>query len=249
MKIAVCIKQTPDTTTRVRIAPDGKSIEEGGINWVINPYDEFAIEEGLKLCEQHGGEVTLVSLGPASIEKTIREGLAMGAHNAIRIDVPAVPADPLVTAKALAAVLKDGEFDLIILGKQAVDDDHAQMPSLVGQALNLPTVTVVVELKIDGTQGSALREIEGGHQRVSFGLPAVIGAQRHLNVPRYRTLKGIMQAKKKTIEVRSISLEAEKLQIGKLFYPPEKKEGKVFDNGVEAVPEVVRLLKEEAKII
>lgn len=249
MNIAVCIKQTPDTTTRVKIGDDGKSIIEEGITWIINPYDEYAIEEALQLTEKNGGEVTIISLGPASIDKTIREALAMGAHKAIRIDAERIPADPSATSAALAKVLQEGNYDLILMGRQAVDDDHAQIPSRVSQAMKLPCVTMVVDLTIENGKGSALREIEGGHEKVSFSLPAIIGANRHLNEPRYRSLKGIMQAKKKKIDVVEADLPAEKLMVEKLNYPPSKEAGKIFDNGAEAVPEVVRLLHEEAKVI
>jgi electron transfer flavoprotein beta subunit len=249
MNIAVCIKQTADTTTRVKISDDKKAVVEDGVTWIINPYDEFAIEEALKLTEQHGGEVTIISLGPPGIEKTIREALAMGAHKAIRIHAERVPADPAVTAKALAEVLKGGNYDLIFMGRQAIDGDHGQMPSRVAQAMNLPCVTVVVKLTIDGQKGLALRETEGGHEKVSFNLPAIIGAQRHLNTPRYRSLPGIMKAKKIPIEVRQVELTKEKLVIETLNYPPAKQAGKIFNTGAQAVPEVVRLLHEEAKVL
>lgn len=249
MNIAVCMKQTPDTETQIKIQDDGKSIDTSSIKWIVNPYDEFAIEEGLRLTEKFGGEVTLISLGPPGIEKTIREGLAMGAHKAIRIDAPAVPDDPVVTANALVEVLREGNYDLILFGKQSVDDDHTQIPSLVGAALDLPTVTVVVELQIEDGKGTALREIEGGHEKVSFTLPAVISAQRGLNEPRYRSLKGIMAAKKKPIDVKTVNLAEEHLVIEKFNYPPAKKPGRIVGEGADAVPELVRLLHEEAKVI
>ena len=249
MKIAVCVKQTPDTTTKITIAGDGKSIDKSGIQWVINPYDEFAIEEALKLTESHGGEVTIITLGDSGTEKTIREALAMGAHNAIRIDVPEVPYDPTVTAKALASVLKEGGYDLIMMGRQAIDDDHGQVPQLVATLLQLPCVTVVDKLTIENGKGTAVREVEGGNETVSFSLPAVIRANSKLNQPRYRSLKGIMQAKKKTIEVKTVDLSAAKLSLEHLSYPPAKGGGKIFTNGVEAVPELVKLLREEAKVI
>jgi electron transfer flavoprotein beta subunit len=154
MNIAVCIKQTPDTTTRIKIADSGKSIVEDGISWIINPYDEYAIEEALQLTEKHGGEVTIISLGPAGIEKTIREALAMGAHKAIRLNAERIPSDPAVTARALVEVLKDGNYDLIFMGRQAVDDDQGQVPSMVSQAMNLPSVSMVVELNIEGAKGT-----------------------------------------------------------------------------------------------
>ena len=249
MNIAVCMKQTPDTTTRVRIADDGKRIAEDGISYVINPYDEFAIEEALQITEKHGGEVTLVSLGPASIEKTIREGLAMGAHKAVRVNVERMPDDPTVAAGALAAALKDGGYDLILFGKQAVDSDHNAVPAMVGQALDLPTITVVLKLEIGPEGGTAHREVEGGTESIPFTLPAVIAAQRNLNEPRYRSLKGIMQAKKKTIEVVDAALPEAKMVVESLEYPPEKQAGKLFKNGAGDAAEVVRLLREEAKVI
>lgn len=249
MNIAVCVKQTPDTTTRVQIRPDQKGISEDGIKWVINPYDEFAIEEALQLAEKNGGEVTIVTLGNQGSESTIREALAMGAHKAIRINVDRVPDDPVVTAKALAEVLEAGGYDMILLGKQAIDDDQSQMPSMVAQALDLPCVSSVVNLEVDGTAAKAKREIEGGYEYLTFTLPAVIGAHRHLNEPRYRTLKGIMQAKKKTIEVIEPSLADAKLSIEVMTPPPAKSAGKMYPNGAEAVPEVVRELREVAKVI
>lgn len=249
MNIAVCIKQVPDTETKIKIAGDEKSIVEDGIKWIINPYDEYAIEESLKITERDGGEVTIISLGPAGIEKTIREALAMGAHKAIRVDAPSIPFDPVVTAKALAEVLRDGGYDLIFFGQRAIDSDHSQVPSMVAQALNLPCVPIVVKLEIDGNNATAYREIEGGDEKITFKLPAIVSAQRGLNIPRYRSLKGIMQAKKKEIEVRQISLDEQKMAISKLEYPAEKAAGKIVGEGAEAVPELVRLLHDEAKVI
>jgi len=249
VNIAVCIKQVPDTETKIKIGGDGKSIAEEGVKWIINPYDEFAIEESLKITEKEGGEVTIISLGPASIDKTIREALAMGAHKAIRVDAPSIPFDPTVTAKALAEVLKDSGYDLIFFGQRAIDSDHSQVPSMVAQALSLPCVPIVVKLEIEGDDATAYREIEGGDEKISFKLPAIVSAQRGLNIPRYRSLKGIMQAKKKEIEVRQISPSQEKIFVRKLEYPAEKVAGRIVGEGAEAVPELVRLLHDEAKVI
>ena len=247
MNIAVCIKQTPDTTTQIKIN-DGKVVEDG-IQWIINPYDEFAIEEALRLTEKHGGEVTIVSLGPARVEKTIREALAMGAHKAIRVDCDAIPEDPGVTAKALADVLRTGSYDLIFTGRQAIDDDHGQLPSRLSQLMDLPCATVVVELNVDGERATALREVEGGHERLSFSLPAVVGANRHLNEPRYRSMRGIMQAKRIPIEVVPAGLTEPQLFIDSVKYPPQKGERKLFTNGATDATEVARLLRDEARVI
>ena len=249
MNIAVCIKQTPDTTTRVQIADDGKSIVEDSIQWIISPYDEFAIEEALQLAEKHGGEVTIVSLGPARVEKTIREALAMGAQHAIRIDCDTIPEDPGVTAQALADVLKDRGFDLIFTGRQGIDGDHAQVPGRLAHLLGWSCASVVIELNIEGEKGTALREVEGGSERVEFTMPAVIGANRHLNEPRYRNMRGIMKAKRIPIEVVQPEMPDAQLEITAYVYPPQKGERKLFEGGANDVAEVVRLLREEAQVI
>ena len=249
MNIAVCIKQTPDTETRVKIADDGKWIVEDDIQWIINPYDESAVEQALLLTEEHGGEVTVISLGPDRIEKSIREALAMGAHKAIRLDSDRMPTDSLATARALIAVLQDGGYDLIFMGQQAIDGDNGQIPQFVAQALNLPCVTAVEEFHLEDGKGWGRRVLEGVQEKVGFNLPAVIGVNRRLVEPRYPSFRGIMQAKKKPIDVQPASLGDEHLVIERLSYPPEKAAGQLFENGVEAVPEVVRLLREEAKVI
>ncbi len=249
MNIGVCIKQVPDTETRPKIADSGTEIQKQGIKWIVNPYDEFAVEEALQLTENDDGEVTIISMGPADIEPSIRGALAMGAQKAIRIDAPANPDDQLVIAKSLAKVLKEKNFDLILFGKQAIDDDAAQVPQMVAEALDLPCATVVVKINLEGNKATVEREIEGGKERLSFSLPAVISAQKGLNEPRYRSLKGIMQAKKVPIEVVAAEAEQGNVKIEKLQYPPQKQPGKIVGKGSEAVPELVRLLHEEAKVI
>jgi len=249
MNIAVCLKQTPDTTTRVKIADDGKSIIEDDIQWIINPYDEAAVEEAIRLTEQHGGEVTILSLGPARVEQAIRAALAMGAHKAIRLDSERVPVDPLITARALVEVLQEAAYDLIFTGQQAIDDDHAQVPQRIAQAMKLPCVTAVEELHVEDGQGWGRRVLEGVREKVSFRLPAVVGVNLRLVKPRYPSFLGIRKAQKKPIDVRAATLDAEHLVVERLFYPPEKTAGRLFNDGVNAVPEVVRLLHEEAKVI
>ncbi|RQV98365.1 MAG: electron transfer flavoprotein beta subunit/FixA family protein [Calditrichaeota bacterium] len=249
MNIAICVKEVPDTETRPKLKDDNQDIQREGIKWIVNPYDEFAIELGLQLTEKHGGEVTIVSLGPKEIEPTIRSALAMGAQKAIRLDGPRTINDPLTTARVLAKVLKEKNYDLILFGKQAIDDDHAQVPQMVSEALELPCATVVVKLEVDGEQAYAEREIEGGKEKLAFSLPAVLSCQKGLNEPRYRSLKGIMAAKKVTIEEVKPELDSQKLSIKKLSFPPEKKPGRIVGEGVEAVPELVQLLKDEAKVI
>jgi electron transfer flavoprotein beta subunit len=244
MRIAVCIKRVPDSETRVKIASNGKSLDEAGVKFVLNPYDEFAVEEGLRR-----GEVTVVCLGPAAAQETIRTALAMGADRGVLLQTDAVPADGFVTAQALAAELQPGGWDLILFGKMAIDDYNQQVGPMVAELLGLPCVTAVAHLEIDGQKGVAEREIEGGIEVVEFPLPAVLTADKGLNEPRYPALKGIMAAKKKPLEVKPVQLGAGAIEVVALTPPPERKEGKIVGEGPGAVPELVRLLREEAKVL
>ena len=250
MKIAVCIKRVPDSETRVKIAADGKSLDEAGVKFVVNPYDEFAVEEALRRKEKAGtGEVAVFSLGPAAAQETIRTALAMGADRGVLLQTDKIPADPFESAKLLAAELQASSWDLILFGRMAIDDYNAQVGPLVAELLNLPCVTAVAHLEIDGTKGVAEREIEGGIEVVDFPLPAVLTADKGLNEPRYPALKGIMAAKKKPLEVKPVQSGAGSLEIMALTPPPERKEGKIVGEGAGAVSELVRLLREEAKVL
>jgi electron transfer flavoprotein beta subunit len=244
MKIACCIKRVPDTETRVKPAADGKSLDEGGVKFILNPYDEFAVEEGLRR-----GEVTVLSLGPAAAQETIRTALAMGADRGVLLQADRIPADGFETAKAIAAELKDGGWDLILFGKMAIDDYNHQVGPMVAELLGLPCVTAVAHLEIDGTKGIAEREIEGGIEVVEFPLPAVLTADKGLNEPRYPALKGIMAAKKKPLEVKPVQLGAGGIEVVAMTPPAERKDGKIVGEGPDAVPELVRLLREEAKVL
>ena len=250
MRIAVCIKRVPDSETRVKIAPDGKSLDETGVKFVLNPYDEFAVEEALRRREQAGaGEVVVFSLGPAAAQETLRTALAMGADRGVLLQVDRMPADGLVVARALAAELQDGAFDLILFGKLAIDDYNHQVGPMVAELLGLPCVTSVSRLEIADGKGVAEREIEGGIEVCEFPLPAVLTVDKGLNEPRYPALKGIMAAKKKPLEVKPVQLGAGALEVVALTPPPERKEGKIVGEGPGAVPELVRLLREEAKVL
>lgn len=252
MNTVVLVKQVPDTATRIRIAGDGKEIDRTGVTMVMNPYDEFAVEEALRLRDAHGGTVTLLTLGEAKAEEALRTALAMGADEAVRLD--GVPGAPLQAAHALAAQLKEMAPDLILCGKQAVDDDNAQMGPLIAELLDLPQATVVVELQIDPAagRGEAKREIEGGHAHVSFSLPAVVTCQKGLNEPRYPSLPGIMKAKKKEIAVQPADLSGPAgLTTVSMEMPKPRSQGKVITQGdpAAAAHELARLLHEDAKVI
>jgi electron transfer flavoprotein beta subunit len=251
MKIAVCVKRVPDSETRVKIASDGKSLGEAGVKFILNPYDEFAVEEGLRRKEKAGaGEVVVIALGPAAAQETIRTALAMGADRGILLQADRMPADGLEVAKALAAELKGAGFDLILFGKMAIDDYNHQVGPMVAELLDLPCVTTVAHLEIEGGTGVAEREIEGGLEVVEFPLPAVLTIDKGLNEPRYPALKGIMAAKKKPLDVKPVSSGAGGgLEILALTSPAERKPGKIVGEGAAAVPVLVRLLREEAKVL
>jgi len=258
MKIAVCIKQVPDTETRIRIAPDGKGIVENDVNWIVSPYDEFAIEEALKIKEAKGGEVVLLTLGPDRAQSALRSGLAMGADSALHLKDPLFEkTDTLGTAWALASALKPLAPDLILMGQQGVGGDNAQVPGLVAEILDLPQVTMAVKIELQDGRATIEREIEGAHETWEVTLPAVVSAQKGLNEPRYASLKGIMAAKKKLIETKGaadLSLTAEQLapktKVTALELPPPRAAVKMITGDADTqVKELLRLLHEEAKVI
>jgi len=250
MKIAVCVKRVPDSEARVKIGADGKSLDEAGVKFVMNPYDEFAVEEALRRKEKAGaGEVAVLCLGPAAAQETIRTALAMGADRGILLQVDKIPADPFEVAKVIAAELKSTSWDLILFGRMAIDDYNHQVGPLVAELLGLPCVTAVAHLEIEGSRGVAEREIEGGIEVVEFPLPAVLTADKGLNEPRYPALKGIMAAKKKPLEVKPVQVGSGSLDVVALTPPPERKEGRIVGEGAGAVPELIRVLREEAKVL
>jgi len=263
VNVIVCMKQVPDTETLIKIKSDGSGIVTDDIKYVMNPYCEFAVEESLRIREKFGGQSILITMGPQRAVEALRTGLAMGADRAVHLNDPAFEgADGLATAKALAEVIKKESFDLILCGKQAVDDDMAQVGQSLAELLNLPHVTLVTKLELvpDQKKAKATREVDGGREVVDVGLPAVFTCQKGLNEPRYASLPGIMKAKKK--EVRPINLAGlglpadqvgaagSKIKIRKYFPPPSRPPGKMVSGELaEAAKQLVKLLREEAKII
>jgi electron transfer flavoprotein beta subunit len=250
MNILVCIKQVPDTESRIKIAADKKSIDTADINWILNPYDEYAVEEAIQIKEKNPGTtVTVISVGPERCVSAMRNALAMGADEAILVKTGDAYLDSLSVAKALTSVIKDLQFDMILFGKQAVDDDSLQVGPMVSELLNLPCVTFVSELTINGNKVKAGREVEGGTEIIETTLPAIFTAEKGLNEPRYPALRGIMMAKRKTIAEKQVNTESPKIEIINIDYPPARKGGKIVGQGADAVPELVRLLREEAKVV
>jgi electron transfer flavoprotein beta subunit len=249
MNILVCVKRVPDSEGRIGVAGDGTSVDTQGVKFVLNPYDEFAVEEALKLKEAAGtGSVTVMTLGGDESKETLRTALAMGADQAVLLKGKP-SSDGLGTAEKLAEGIRGREFDLVLFGKQAIDDDNLQVPAMVAELLELPCATVVIELKVDGRKLTAEREIEGGHEIVEFDLPGVVAAQKGLNEPRYASLKGIMAAKKKPLEEIEVGDAESRLEILQVMNPPQRSAGEIVGEGADAVPELVRKLREEAKVL
>jgi len=250
MKIAVCVSHVPDTATKVKVGQDEKTIDPGGVTYVINPYDEYAVEEALRTKEKFGGEseAIVISVGSDSSKETIRKALAMGADKGILLK-DENERDSFGIAKALADEIKTQGCELVFCGKQSVDYDNNITGQLVAEILGYPCVPVVVELTIDGTKVTAEREIEGGREVVETELPAVITTQKGLNEPRYASLKGIMAAKKKTIEEKPATDASNLTEIIRMYLPAPKNPGRILGTDGSAVPELVKLLREEAKVL
>lgn len=264
MNIIVCLKQVPDTETQIKIAPDGQSIVTDDIKWVMNPYDEFGVEEALRLKEKFGGEVTVVGLGPKRVTESIRTALAMGADKGILIsDDALVGSDSLGTAKGLAAAIKDLEFDVIFTGQRGIDDDMGVVGASVAELLGIPQLSLIqkVEVAEDGKSVKVHRPVEGQNLVLESSLPVLITAQKGLNEPRYASLPGIMKAKKKPLEEKTLAdLGMDPSQVGQgarkqkivaLSSPPERAAGKIIEGETpqEKAAELARLLHEEAKVI
>ncbi|MCJ7579599.1 MAG: electron transfer flavoprotein subunit beta/FixA family protein [Candidatus Aminicenantes bacterium] len=260
MNIFVFVKKVPDTESKIRIDHEANSIIEEGLSFVINPYDEIAVEEALRLKAAGEATVTVFSLGAEDSIPILKKALAMGADEAVLLkDDLAESYDGLRTARILAQALKTkySDFNLLFFGKQSVGADNSQVPSMVAELLGLPQVNVVTKLEIDGNTGSAHREIEGAVEKIVFSLPAVISAQKGLNEPRYETLKGIMAAKRKdipVIEVQDLGLDADQLvpqlELIKMESPPPRDAGKIIEEepGV-AAKKIVEYLREDAKAL
>jgi electron transfer flavoprotein beta subunit len=262
MNILVFVKQVPDTETRIQL--QNGSVDTSGVKWIANPYDEFAIEEALRIREKLGqGKVTVVSLGPDRVKDAIKYALSLGADEGVHVKGDGVAlGDPLAVATVLAGAAKKLGFDLILTGKQGVDYDWSQVGIILAELLDLPHVSVVVELQVDPTakKGNAKREVEGGAERVEFSLPAVITAQKGLNEPRYASLKGIMAVKKKVIpewtladvgvDPASVAESAASIRFVEFSLPPARQAGKILEGEpAETARELVRILHDEAKVL
>ncbi|MEH7376629.1 electron transfer flavoprotein subunit beta/FixA family protein [Neobacillus drentensis] len=254
MNILVLMKQTFDTEEKI-VLQNG-TISEEGVNFIINPYDEYAIEEAIKLRDLHDGEVTVITIGPERAENALRTALAMGADKAVIVDNDDMDLDEYSTAKILSAVIKDREFDIILGGNVAVDYGSGQVGPRLAEELDIAQVTTITKLDIEGNKAIIERDVEGDKEVIEVSLPVLVTAQQGLNEPRYPSLPGIMKAKKKPIErleIDDLTLEDDadaKTTVTETFFPKKKEAGRILNGDVkDQVSELATLLRTEAKVI
>lgn len=257
VNIVVCIKQTFDTEAKIVLDSNGQ-IDDSSVNLIVNPYDELAIEEGIRLKEKFGGEVTVVSLGGIRAQEALRTALAMGADKAVLISDPLLKeADEWVVAEVLAKAISNLTYDIIIAGRIAIDDGSSQVAVRLAENLGITSVSSVIKVDINGEQAVLVREIDGGTETIEVNLPIVLTAQRGLNEPRYPSVAGIMKAKKKELKtfiLKDLGLDADglapKMQIFEYSMPAPRQGGrKIPGDPAEVAKELTRLLHEEAKVI
>jgi electron transfer flavoprotein beta subunit len=250
VKIAVCIKRVPDMEMRFSIASDRTSLDQTGMKYEMGDFDGYALEVGLQLAEKHGpGEVVVLSLGPDGVQEILRKGLAMGATRAVQLKVDQVPFDGLATAKALAEELRSGGYDLILFGRMATDTANGTVGPMTAELLGLPCVTGISQLDLADRTGTARRDLEGASETVEFPMPAVLTIDEGIARPRLASLKGIMAAKKKPLETRPAQLGPANLTVQRMEQPADRPPGRIIGEGADAVPELLRLLQTEAKVL
>jgi electron transfer flavoprotein beta subunit len=250
MDIVVCVKRVPATDTAIKIAADGKSIETAGVQFELNAYDEFALEQGLRIKEQLGqGSVTVVTIGPKDAQKELRDALARGADKAVLLTTDKWVHDGASTAAALAAWIKSVPCQLVLCGRQAVDSDNNQLPANLATRLGFACVSEVSKLTLADGVFTAERDIEGAREVVTCKAPAVLSCNKGLNEPRYANLKGIMAAKKKPLEEAAARIDAPAMEIVSLTLPAARAAGRILGQGAAAVPALIAALRNEAKAL
>ena len=248
MKILVCISSVPDTTSKINFTADKSAFDKTGIQWVINPWDEFALTKAIKLQESQGATVTVLNVGDATTEPVIRKSLAIGANDAVRVNVE--PKDSFSVAKEIANVAQNGGYDLILCGRESIDYNGGAVPGMVAQLLNQPFINACVGLEINGTEATAVREIEGGKETISVKLPAVIAGQKgmvdekDLIIP---NMRGIMSARSKPLVV--LDAASSEVKVEGISYDSVPQRAAVKMVSADNLDELVRLLHEEAKVI
>ena len=259
MNSVVCISHVPDTESRIKIAADGRRIDETGLKFIVSPYDEYALEEAIRLKEKSGGDVTVLTFGPDRAQQGLREALARGATKAMHVKGESGDADSLGIAKVLAAAIQSIPHDLVFLGKQGVGTDNALVGPMLAELLGYPQLNVVTHLEVGDGKLTAHREIEGAEEVLEAPLPAIVTAQKGLNEPRYASLKGIMAAKKITVDAKTVAdlgldesdIYKQRVTVVSLELPAEKSGGRKIDGSdpKTAAQEIIKYIRDEAKAL
>ncbi|MDE3034288.1 MAG: electron transfer flavoprotein subunit beta/FixA family protein [Acidobacteriota bacterium] len=248
MKILVALKQVPDTETKIKVAADGRSLDPADVKWITGPYDEYALEEAIRIKEAKGAEVVALSVGGDSAKEVLRNALALGADSAVLLKGDG-QGDAFAVAQVIAAYAKDKGFDLIFCGNKGIGGDNAAMGPMLAELMGIAQANVIVKLELGEGTFRAEREIEGGSEVVEGALPAVITAQKGLNEPRYASLKGIMAAKKKTIEELEAASVPAVAVVSALALPPERPAGRLLaGEPADQAQALLQALKDEAKV-
>jgi electron transfer flavoprotein beta subunit len=250
VKIAVCIKRVPDMDVRFKIGASGTSIDEAGLKFDISDFDGYAVEAALQIKEKaNAGEVVVISLGADNVQETLRKAMSMGADRAVQLKHDAPVFDSFAIATALAAELSAGGYDLVMFGRMSIDTANQATGTIAAELLGLPILTAISKLDVEGGKVRARRELEGAYELLECPLPAVVTIDEGIARPRYPSLKGIMAAKKKPLETKPAQLGEQRYTLDKMELPAERAAGRIVGEGKDAVPELVRLLKEEAKVL
>ena len=259
MNSVVCISHVPDTESRIKIAADGRRIDETGLKFIVSPYDEYALEEAIRLKEKSGGDVTVLTFGPDRAQQGLREALARGATKAMHVKGESGDADSLGIAKVLAAAIQSIPHDLVFLGKQGVGTDNALVGPMLAELLGYPQLNVVTHLEVGDGKLTAHREIEGAEEILDAPLPAIVTAQKGLNEPRYASLKGIMAAKKIAVDAKTVAdlgldesdIYKQRVTVVSLELPAEKSGGRKIDGSdpKAAAQEIIKYIRDEAKAL
>ncbi|MBA9077811.1 MULTISPECIES: electron transfer flavoprotein subunit beta/FixA family protein [Rufibacter] len=245
MKILVCISNVPDTTTKITFTPDGKEFNTAGVQFVINPYDEYALTRAIELKEAQGGTVTVLNVGEADTEPNIRKALAIGADDAIRVNIK--PTDAFLVSQQIAHYAKEGGYDLILMGRESIDYNGFQVHGMVGELLGIPTIAPAIKLDVNGSTATVEREIEGGKEIIDVALPLVASAQQPMTEPRIPNMRGIMTARTKPLKVVEPVGQEAKTSVQHYELPPAKSGVKMID--AENAGDLIKLLRNEAKVL
>ena len=245
MKILVCITHVPDTTSRIAFTDNNTQFDKTGVQYIIGPYDDYSLARAVELKEQLGGSITVINVGEAESDPTIRKALAIGADDAIRVN--AFPSDSYFVAKQIAHYAKEGEYDLILMGRESIDFNGGVVHSMVGEMLGIPSLSPVMVLDIEGTTAKMQREIEGGKETVEAELPLVLGCQEPIAEWKIPNMRGIMSARTKPLNVVEPADDTVKTAVEVFELPPAKGDVKMVD--ADNVEELVSLLKNEAKVL